>query len=117
MFLDYVGLRKALRAVIQMCAGPVGTVIQMCAGQVGRGSPLATPTMQAVQESWKGPGTRHVTGVWGFVTVFDDSFPSTRGLYFRQSQLCILQRVMNYKCVMYVRRCFAGVFRGLLLYV
>jgi hypothetical protein len=34
---------------------------------------LSTPTMQAVQESWKGLGTRHAIGVWGFVTTFGES--------------------------------------------
>ena len=31
---------------------------------------LTTPTIQTVQDSWKGPGTRHASGVWVF---FGDS--------------------------------------------
>ena len=39
------------------------------------------------------------------MTAFDDLFPSTRGLYFRLSQLCLLERVMNNTFAMYVCRC------------
>jgi hypothetical protein len=35
---------------------------------------LATPTMQAVQDSWTGLGIRHARGMWVFVTTFGESF-------------------------------------------
>jgi hypothetical protein len=54
---ESVSLRKSLRSVIRMHAGQVGGLAEVA---------LATPTMQAVQESWKGPGSRHASGVWGF---------------------------------------------------
>jgi hypothetical protein len=69
VFHEYVSIRKALRA------------------QQGRHESrqsfaevtLATPTMQAVQDSWKGPGMRHASVLWFaqavlFLLVTPDSF-------------------------------------------
>ena len=38
------------------------------------GVPPATPTKQAVQDSWMGLVTRRAAGVWVFVSVFGDPF-------------------------------------------
>ena len=48
--------------------------------------PLATPTMQAVQDSWMGLVTRRPVGVWGFVIV-EIWWEASRG------QLVILLRI------------------------
>jgi len=58
---DDVGIRKALKAVSRMLDSRVG-------GH-RRGS-LATPTMQAVQDSWMVLVTRCTLGMWGFVATF-----------------------------------------------
>jgi hypothetical protein len=55
-----LGIRKALRARQQDARGTSRKSAEV---------PLATPTMQAVQESWKGLGTRHANGVWVFEAV------------------------------------------------
>ena len=56
-FPDCVGIRKALKL-------PAGcsTVESEIAGETQRLHSLATPTMQAMQETWKGPGARHASG-------------------------------------------------------
>ena len=58
MFLEYVSIRKALRPVSRVHAGQVG------ASQ--RSPSSATPSVQSVHDSWKGPDTRHAIGVWVF---------------------------------------------------
>jgi hypothetical protein len=58
--LEYVSIWKARRAVSGM---------HSVKSELRRGSAattLAAPTMPAVQESWKGPGIRHASGVWVF---------------------------------------------------
>jgi hypothetical protein len=54
VFPEYVSLRKALRAIQQDARRSSRSLAEVA---------LATPTMQAVQESWTGLGTRHASTV------------------------------------------------------
>jgi hypothetical protein len=54
--LEYVNIRKAFETVSRMQTGQVGA---------SQRSPSLPVQIQAVQESWKGPGIRHASGVWG----------------------------------------------------
>ena len=69
VFHDYESLRRTLRTVIRMITSRVGVWERSPTSPaltVLWGSQLTTPTMQSVQETWKGPGTRHASGVWVF---------------------------------------------------
>jgi hypothetical protein len=66
-----LGIRKALRASQPDARGSGRSFAEVA---------LATPTMQAVQESLKGLGTRHEIGVWVFVTTFGESFQEYKRL-------------------------------------
>ena len=66
-----LGIRKALRASQPDARGSGRSFAEVA---------LATPTMLAVQESWKGLVTRHASGVLVFETMFGESFKECKRL-------------------------------------